>query len=268
MGTVEFFPEEGKYHLDGHRKCSMRMEPQETEAQDGKCPVCGNPVTVGVMNRVMELADRKPGEFPERAAPFWRMLPLLEIVAQTLEVGPQSKKVAHAYGEILKRLGPELHILWTMPLDDIGTAAPEIIVEAVRRVRKGEVSIEAGFDGEYGKVRLFAPGEHDHFAGQESWLDLGVSPRARAKKRSVPKTRRKKSPKQPKPEADDQSHHGLNDEQQQAVETWGRPILVQAGPGTGKTRTLTHRVAELIINGRAKPEEITAVTFTRKAARK
>ncbi len=265
IGTIEFFPEEGKYHLDGHRKCSMRLEPEETESLGGRCPVCGRPLTVGVVNRVMELAERKRGEFPERAAPFWRMLPLVEVTAQALGVGPQSKKVARAYMELLRKLGPELSILWTMPLEDIGTLAPEIIVEGIRRVRKGELTIRPGFDGEYGTVELFAPGEHDHFAGQESWIALGVAPKARTKKaRSV----KKKVPKRVQTASRSVTHHDhdLNQEQKTAVEILDRPVLVQAGPGTGKTRTLTRRIAELLKTGQTEPQAITAVTFTRKAA--
>ena len=265
IGTVEFFPEEGKYHVDGHRKCSTRMEPEETEALGGKCPVCGNPVTVGVMNRVMELADRTSGEFPERAAPFWRMLPLIEIVAQALDVGPQSKRVATAYTELLKKLGPEMDILWSQSLDQIAAGAPDIIVEAIRRVRKGEISIQAGYDGEFGKVQIFAAGEHDHFGGQESWIALGVPPRAKSRKKATVRKKKKSSDRKGSDSAEE-GRHGLNEAQQLAADIWDRPVLVQAGPGTGKTRTLTHRVAALLKNGIAEPEEITAVTFTRKAA--
>jgi DNA helicase-2/ATP-dependent DNA helicase PcrA len=266
IGTIEFFPEEGKYHLDGHRKCAARLSPEETERLKGHCPVCGQPITVGVMNRVIELADRQTGTAPEGAAPFWRMLPLVEIVAQTLGVGPQSKKVNASYVDLLQKLGPELMILWEYPLDRIGRQAPEILVEAVRRVRKEEVSIQPGFDGEYGTVQLFGPGERAHFGGQQALVPtqkLGVT-RGRGNASTSIKKRRAKNRAQTVPaEKGDQP---LNEEQQQAIEIIDRPVLVQAGPGTGKTRTLTHRIAGLIKDGGVHPGKITAVTFTRKAA--
>lgn len=266
IGTIEFFPEEGKYHLDGHRKCSTRLSPEETERLKGHCPICGQPVTVGVMNRVIELADRRTGTPPEGAAPFWRMLPLVEIVAQTLGVGPQSKKVNALYLDLLRKLGPELMILWEYPLDRIGRHAPEILVEAVRRVRKEEVSIQPGFDGEYGTVQLFGPGERAHFGGQQALVPaqkLGVTKRSGNASTSTKKKKAKNKAQTGPAEKGDQP---LNEEQQQAVAIIDRPVLVQAGPGTGKTRTLTHRIAGLIQDGRVHPGKITAVTFTRKAA--
>lgn len=266
LGTIEFFPEEGKYHLDGHRKCSARMEPEDTEKYQGRCPVCGHPVTVGVVNRVMELAGRAPGTAPLRAAPFWKMLPLQELIGQALDVGPQSRKVQAAYQEMLQKLGPELTILWQRPLEAIEQVTSPILVEAVRRVRSGEVAIDAGYDGEYGTVRLFGPGERDRFAGQESLVPEDGSPRRRG-----PRQQRTTKRGRPKKAAEDEvttpSDPGLNQEQEHAASVTDRPVLVQAGPGTGKTRTLCHRVAELIKSGAVQPQEITVVTFTRKAAR-
>lgn len=266
IGTIEFFPEEGKYHLDGHRKCAVRLDPEETENVSGKCPVCGHPVTVGVMNRVNELAGRDPGTKPERAAPFWKMLPMMEIIAQAMDVGPQSKKVAAFYDHMIARLGPELPILWSLSLDEIAGHVPEIIVEGIRRVRKGDVSIKAGYDGEYGTVQLFGPGEREHFGGQESFLSVEAPKRRRATRKS--ETGGTKAVKNKVPERVDakEADCGLNEEQQTAVAVLDKPVLVQAGPGTGKTRTLCHRIADLIRSGSAQPSEITAVTFTRKAA--
>jgi PHP family Zn ribbon phosphoesterase len=195
LGTIEFFPEEGKYHLDGHRKCSLRLEPSETERFGGKCPVCGQAVTVGVMNRVNKLADREPGVVPNRAAPFWRMLPLMEIVAQVLGVGPQSKRVEAAYMELLRRLGPELTILWSHPIEHIACHTPEIFVEAIRRVRNGEVSIKAGFDGEYGIVELFGTGERELLSGQESFLSIDRPRKKRRDNNSVGSVSKKKTKK-------------------------------------------------------------------------
>ncbi|MGO9569037.1 MAG: UvrD-helicase domain-containing protein [Desulfomonilaceae bacterium] len=266
LGTIEFFPEEGKYHLDGHRKCAARLSPEETEKLKGHCPVCGQPVTVGVMNRVIELADRQTGTALEGAAPFWRMLPLVEIVSQVLGVGPQSKRVGAFYVDLLRKLGPELMILWAYPLDRIGRHAPEILVEAVRRVRKEEVSIQPGFDGEYGTVQLFGPGEREHFGGQQALVPVQKVGVTRRKGNAVAAVKKRKAKSQPQTILPVKSDQPLNEEQQQAMSIIDRPVLVQAGPGTGKTRTLTHRIAGLIQDGGVHPGKITAVTFTRKAA--
>ena len=263
LGTLDYFPEEGKYHLDGHRKCSTSMEPEETNRRGGKCPVCGDPVTVGVMNRVVELADRDPDVTPEHAAPFWRLVPLGEVIGQALGVGAQSKKVARLYEELTRKLGPELRLLWVMPLEEMQGKAPQVVVEAIRRVRTGQVSIEAGYDGEFGKVTLFAPGEQDSFLGQESLIAVGTVA-ARSKKPTTVKVRKRVARKASTAAA--APADALNEEQLRAISIFDRPVLVQAGPGTGKTRTLTHRIAALVEKGQANPRQITAVTFTRKAA--
>jgi len=265
VGTLEFFPEEGKYHLDGHRKCSMRLDPVDTERSGGKCPVCGRPITVGVMNRVMELSDRGPGVLPERAAPFWRLLPLDEVISQAVGVGPQSKTVKGLHRELLQKLGPELNILWAQPLEEMRGRIPDIIVEGLRRARCGELLVHAGYDGQYGDVKLFTDTERDHFSGQVSLVPLeGIRRRKRGTARTA--SRKKKAKKIESEPSDESDHAGLNQEQEEAASTFDRPVLVQAGPGTGKTRTLTHRMASIIRTEQARPEEITAVTFTRKAA--
>ena len=265
VGTIDFYPEEGKYHLDGHRKCNTRLEPEETDKLGGLCPVCGQPVVVGVMNRVVELSDREKGVIPEHAAPFWRLLPLDQLLGQVLGVGPQSKKVQSLYMDMLRKLGPELNVLWSYPLDRMGQVAPEIIVEAVRRGRNGKVSLLPGYDGEYGQVTVFGEGERAQFSGQSAFLPVQALPPRRPRGSSPGRPRRKKSTG---PSEDPSPSHpsGLNPEQLEAVNLLDRPVLVQAGPGTGKTRTLTQRIASLIENGLAEPSEITAVTFTRKAS--
>jgi len=158
-GTVEFFPEEGKYHLDGHRKCGTRLTPEETKALDGRCPVCGKPVTVGVMHRVDDLADRPEGTRPEGAAPFRSFVPLPEVLSELLGVGPQSKRVRGAYDDMLARLGPEFHILDQLSTEDLRRGCSELLAEAIMRMRGGHVIRRAGYDGEYGVIRLFEEGE-------------------------------------------------------------------------------------------------------------
>jgi PHP family Zn ribbon phosphoesterase len=159
LGTLEFYPEEGKYHLDGHRKCNLRMWPEETLKSAGICPRCGKKVTVGVMNRVLELSDREVGLLPPGAAYFTRILPLCEVISQAVGVGPKSKKVQALQLDMVRNLGPELDILWRIPLEEMKGAARGRILEALERARMGLLSIDAGYDGEYGKVRIFSGNE-------------------------------------------------------------------------------------------------------------
>lgn len=161
-GTLEFFPEEGKYHYDGHRSCAMSMTPQETKAHDGKCPACGKKVTVGVMHRVSVLADRQQGFRPEKAFGFESLVPLVEILSEIHEVGVTSKKISIEYLKLLNRFGSELSILRACPLAELKSSGYDLLAEAIQKIRKGHVDISPGYDGEYGKVRVFSHKETQH----------------------------------------------------------------------------------------------------------
>ncbi len=158
-GTVEFFPEEGKYHMDGHRKCGVRQTPEESRTTNRCCPECGRELTIGVLNRVDELAVL--GRDLELGAPmpFRSLIPLPEIISELSGVGPKSKKVQSAWHDIIGRVGSELFILNEAPPEDIRAAGAPLVAEAVERMRRGEVIAEGGYDGEYGVIRVFQPGE-------------------------------------------------------------------------------------------------------------
>ena len=166
LGTIEFFPEEGKYHYDGHRLCGISLTPEETINHNFLCPACGKRVTVGVMHRVKKIADREDGYNPEAAPKYHSIIPLPEIISETLKVGVNSKKVAGEYLKLLTKLGSEFKILMDAPLDDIETAGSPLIREAIARMRKGEVNIKPGFDGEYGKIKIFEKLEREEIKGQ------------------------------------------------------------------------------------------------------
>ncbi|MCE5195350.1 MAG: endonuclease Q family protein [Nitrospiraceae bacterium] len=154
-GTIEFFPEEGKYHYDGHRLCGVSLTPKETIKNNFICPSCGKKVTVGVMHRVEKLADRDEGYRPKGAPFFKSIIPLPEIISETIKVGVSSKAVANAYFNLLDKLGNEFKILMDSTLDDIEQAGTPLLKEAVSRMRLGDVHITPGFDGEYGKIKIF-----------------------------------------------------------------------------------------------------------------
>lgn len=290
-GSLEFFPEEGKYHADGHRKCGVRLEPEETKARDGLCPECGKPVTVGVLHRVETLADRPAGERPAGAVGYRNFLQLPHILGEILRVGPKSKAVRQAADELVARHGPELAILTEIPVDDLARSHP-LLAEAVARLRRNEVIREAGYDGEYGTIRLFSPEELERPQGAEALFELEIP---------QPSARKGRKPKQASLDAaDDRSlavdEDGLDDEpalsdaderpgepvlpgteatgvlaaldpeQRAAAATVDGALLIVAGPGTGKTRTLTHRIAHLVVDRGVTAEQCLAITFTRRAA--
>ncbi len=265
-GTIEFYPEEGKYHMDGHRKCNMMLHPHDTIKNNGICPVCGKPVTVGVFHRVAELADR---EKPELQKDFYSLIPLAEILSEILGTGPNTKTVNTAYEKLLAELGPELDILLNMELSDIETAGGILLSRAISRMRSGEVIKQEGYDGEYGVIRLFNDPEKHELIGQKKLFKV-----AESKKEKKPKPDIKKAIKAKKKDLKTSEQASfvdpvldpLNEEQREAVLHTESHIIINAGPGTGKTLTLTHKIAREIHNGIA-PDQILALTFTNKAAR-
>jgi DNA helicase II / ATP-dependent DNA helicase PcrA len=154
QGTVELFPEEGRYHLSGHRRCGVRLEPAEARKVGMRCPVCGKRLTMGVLQRVEDLADRPEGARPDGAAGCRSLIALPELVAEVKGVGPTSKTVRRTVDAMIERLGPELPILERLPLDAIDEAGFPAEAEAVGMVRRGQVELTPGFDGEYGSFRL------------------------------------------------------------------------------------------------------------------
>ncbi len=268
-GTIEFYPEEGKYHLDGHRKCGVRFEPAQSREHEGACPECGKPLTIGVLHRVTELADRPAGYRPPGAPGFTNLVQLPQIVGEIMAIGPKSKKVIHEVGRLVAALGPEIGILTETGADDLRRAGGSLLAEAVTRLRRGEVRREAGYDGEYGVVALFGPGELD---GADALFDLASPPGKQVtpsgKQSGFPglpgqKKRKKASPARRSP--DTGSGLGLDPDQLAAAEAEG-PLMIVAGPGTGKTRTLTHRIARQAASSVTAPQSCLAVTFTRRAA--
>jgi DNA helicase II / ATP-dependent DNA helicase PcrA len=312
-GTIEFFPEEGKYHTDGHRKCGVRMDPPQTRAHGGRCPECGKPLTVGVLSRVEELADRPVGYRPADAPDVHNLVQLPLIMSELLGVGSKSKRVTREIDALTAALGPELGILQDVPIDDIKGHSP-LLAEAIDRLRRGEVIREPGYDGEYGVIRLFEPGELAQLEEATAPALFEAIERIEPTERTpaqgddpaVVRRRSANSPREeeaPPPDVDDPSVvarrsarpspefprdvadrrrttdgssaavlmsasllEGLDPEQRAAAAVEGGPLLVVAGPGTGKTRTLTHRIAHLVTAGEVPPEHCLAITFTRRAA--
>jgi uncharacterized protein (TIGR00375 family) len=262
-GSVEFFPEEGKYHADGHRACALRLAPAETRAVGGRCPACGKPLTVGVLHRVEELADRRVGVRPVGAPGFANLLQLPQIMAELLGAGPKSKRVDAEIARLTAMFGPELEILQTVSVDEIAARSP-LLALALTRLRSGRVIKEAGYDGEYGDIRLFEPAE---LTRGESLFEI-----ARAPDQGMPPARPRPSPRaEPAPtmlqtQAGTAEPEGLDPDQSAAAHHGPGPLLIIAGPGTGKTRTLTHRIAHLVKARGVAPEQCLAITFTRRAA--
>ncbi|MDR7323506.1 uncharacterized protein (TIGR00375 family) [Catenuloplanes niger] len=373
-GTIEFFPEEGKYHADGHRNCGVNWEPARSRANNGICPECGKGLTIGVLSRVEDLADRSPDVPRPNAKKVTHLVPLAEILGEINAVGARSKTVEGQLNSLIAALGSELSILTTVPVADVTAAGGELIGEAISRLRRGQVRRIPGYDGEYGVIKLFEPGELDSSGGAaqaDTLFDLPVpqqrvpakrkataaassKPAKRTAAVSVPATTtnsptpplvtsplvtasgagtaggpgrgadspgavtsgagsrgagsagagspggdaarprpargvasvpQKTPAKAQPPLAPPPSPHepfepmlsgmeevgtGLLDRldamQRVAASAPSGPLLIVAGPGTGKTRTLTHRIAYLCAELNVFPEQCLAITFTRRAA--
>ncbi|WP_203914898.1 UvrD-helicase domain-containing protein [Rhizocola hellebori] len=281
-GTIEFFPEEGKYHGDGHRDCGINWTPAQTREANGICSVCGRPVTVGVLARVEDLADRAQPVSSGKSVTH--LIQLHEVLGEIEGVGPKSKTVEGKVNALVAALGPELDILTSVPISEVAAAGGELLAEGVRRLRAGKVTRVPGYDGEYGVIRLFEPDELH--VGGDTLFDVPVVEKVVPPKRTV--ARKVTAPRKPvsaPPLPTAASPHepfepmlagmeevgtGLLDRldamQRVAASAPGGPLLIVAGPGTGKTRTLTHRVAYLCAEMNVYPEQCLAITFTRRAA--
>jgi len=305
LGTVEFFPKEGKYHWDGHRACGIVLSPEESAQHGGICPVCGKTLTPGVLRRVAELADRPVDEsapWPDAAdaagwssnrRPYHSLIPLKEVLSELLDSGEGSKKVAAAYGALIEKAGSEFGLLLDRPVAEIDRLSVpgvpgELLALAVERMRSGKVSITPGYDGEYGVIRAFAPGERPEphssaslFVAEDTQGDAAArcaAPKhvpARAGKRRVVRNRTEAldgatpDPAAAAPATGDAgcapTAFKLDPAQEQAVAHGDGPALVLAGPGTGKTAVLALRIERLVSAGLV-PGSILALTFTNRAA--
>ena len=168
--TIEFFPEEGKYHFDGHRDCGVRFSPEETKANKGICPKCKKSLTIGVMNRVDQLADRPDGFQPTNGIPFKSLIPLEEIIAEVKGVKKGAQAVEKEYFSILAKFGTELDVLMRASREELQKGLAPKVAEGVLRMREGKVTRLAGYDGEYGVIKVF--GQDEQQQTQEKQLSL------------------------------------------------------------------------------------------------
>lgn len=262
LGTIEFFPEEGKYHHAGHRACGVTLSPAEAALLGNICPRCERPLTGGVASRVAALADRPEGFRPEQAKPFTNLVPLVEVLGEILGVGASSGRVRKSYDKLLASAGGELSVLMHLPVEDADREGPPLLGEALRRMRAGEVKLTAGYDGEYGIVRVFDDDERERLLTQTRFGFASLARDEAAAPVEIPRRQSKK-----KPPAVSAATISDEDPAQAAAVAHGEgPLLIVAGPGTGKTRTLVARIARLIGEDGVDPATITAITFTRKAA--
>ncbi len=268
LGTCEFYPEEGKYHFDGHRKCGVRLDPEETLKAGGKCPACGAPLTVGVLHRVLELADRKDARRPRDAAGFRYLIPVPEMLSQLTGSGVGSRVVTELHARVIRAFGSEYAFLFDSALEEVRRSLGPLIGEAVSRMRDGRVSPVAGYDGEFGVIRMFDEAELALFRGQDELFPASGSRAGRAKRGALAR---------PVPADSQPPGRGaqmflfeaaslLDAAQKDIVSSPAQRCLVFAGPGTGKTRLLAAWIAGKVQGGAARADQVLSITFTTRAA--
>ena len=166
--TIEFFPEEGKYHYNGHRICKYCVNPNENKSEE--CPQCGRKLTVGVLSRVEDLADRPAGFRPKNAIDYKNVIPLSELIAEAVETGPLTKTVQKEYNKLINAFDKEFNILLNIKKEDLWKVADPVTAEAIIRMREGRVKISPGYDGEYGSVRIFKKDEREKIQDKQKKL--------------------------------------------------------------------------------------------------
>lgn len=274
-GTIEFYPEEGKYHYDGHRNCGVVWNPLETVKHRGICPVCGKEVTKGVMYRVAELGDRS--DVPDSVKKdFYSITQLPDLLSEVMrQKSSSSKSVMNEYFRIIHTLGSEFHLYLDSDIDDINSSGGELLAEGVRRLRNGDVHLKGGYDGEFGTVRVFDEGELDTFKAKSLFKERNTAEHHRALKKSsvefdVAEFRRisalnKTEFHDPQNENIEKEDSGITSEQSAAINHAGGPCMVIAGPGAGKTFLIVERIKSLT-DGGLNPRSIAVLTFSNKAA--
>ena len=269
VGTVEFFPEEGKYHEDGHRKCNVCLTPSETQKYNGICPVCGKPLTIGVLNRVMELSDRSENsDFkPATAGQVFSLVPLAEILSEIMQMGTSAKSLNAEYERLIHKFGAELEILRNVPVEEIEKDSP-LLAEAVTRLRAGKVIKHAGYDGEYGVIKLFESEElvKKNFVNLKLDIEIPKTLPTETKQQYNVSTKEYRISTDIQKRENSFKNNELDEFQTAAVKNENNQILIVAGPGSGKTTVLTRRIVHLIKDKNISAENILAITFTRKAS--
>jgi DNA helicase II / ATP-dependent DNA helicase PcrA len=278
LGTIDMYPQEGKYHYDGHRKCGVCWNPVETLRNRAVCPVCGRRVVVGVASRIAQISDRTDISLRPNRRNFHSIIPLPEILSEIHGMGGASKKIKQIYAGLLQKLGCEFDILLHKDVETIRAGGGPVLAEAIRRMRNGQILIQEGYDGEYGIIKMFNPGEANLYEeGEKLFMGEAVQGETLLKHKLLnfdlaeyrSLIEQHYALDAPEISGEEESRDWLasfNTEQKQAVMHHTGPALVLAGPGTGKTRVLTSRVACLIHQYGVDPATVLAVTFTNKAA--
>lgn len=267
IGTIDMYPQEGKYHYDGHRNCNIVLNPTQTMEYGGLCPKCGKPLTLGVAHRIAELSDRSNPILRPIQKKFFYAIPLKEILAEIYNSSADSAKIEKIYLDIIQKTVPELEFLLNYDIERIRTVAGDLLAEAIFRLRNNQVIIQEGYDGQYGTIRLFRADELKSFG--VSSFTFTVSSKNIEKRQllnfDVEKflLLKKNFKNNITPIA---INKNSSDGQKLAIEATDKYCLVLAGPGTGKTFVMSQKIKYLIENYNIEPSKILAITFSRNAA--
>ncbi|MFC1546324.1 UvrD-helicase domain-containing protein, partial [bacterium] len=276
LGTIEFFPQEGKYHYDGHRKCNVCWDPLTTIQNNGICSVCDTPVTKGVMYRVAELADRSNILEAKNRKNFYSITSLPDIISEIVGKKPNTLTVKKEYFRILEKIGPDLHTLLFSDIKEIKKSGSAVLAKAIQRMRESNVYIKQGFDGEFGHITAFTDEEKNKitssslFDSNDTHEQKEVDEQHRYSIKfdiqSFQNFKEKKKEEKIETAVKNIAIYPVPNKQNSAIEHVEGQCMIISGPGSGKTHVLTERIIHLIEKHSVNPLNILAVTFSNKAA--